>query len=757
MSMPHPMSIKIDGSDHLEFRRLSWYETLGTVPRGVVDLVSTEKAVDPKKVLGKLAKIRLQLPHDRERWFNGYVTRFARGGAVGGRYEYHAELSPWAWFLSRTADCRIFQKMKVDAVLRKVFDGHAYADFSLDLTGSYPEMDYCVQYRESDLDFVNRLCEQFGLYYWFDFTSDGHQKMQIVDVLSKHKEREGYESLPFHPATENPLDSEHVSNWQAAGQVLPGKFVAQDFNYETSSQDLVADTSVSHGYDHDDCEAFDYPGPHIDAEGGTAEAKLRCEISTADFALFDGASNAQGVTPGFTFKLTQHPDPEINNKKYLLTSVSVSMMLAAYEAHGDDIGASYSCSFTCIPATVQFRPQRRTPLPVVHGPQTAVVVGPDGEEIFTDKFGRVKVLFHWDRYGKAKKLKNNGGAIKPEDRSCWVRVAQLWAGNRFGTVFIPRIGHEVVVDFIDGDPDRPLVTGCVYNDKNLPPWLPDAPTQSGVLTRSSKGGSAANANAIRFEDKKGEEQLWIHAEKNQDIEVENDETHSVGHDRTKTVGNDETTTVKHDRTETVNNNETITIGVDRKESVGSNETIAIGANRKETVGANETITIGANRTINVGGSETAHVAMQRTHLVDINETIGIGGAQEIGIGGMQVVGIGGLQKVKIGGLQDVDVGVNQSVSVGANGSMKISNNESRDVGDNRTTSIGKDDTLKVGKNLVIDAGDSVTIKTGSASITMKKDGTIVIKGKDIKTEGSGKIDVKASNNVVIKGAKVLNN
>lgn len=754
--MPQAMSIAIDGADHLLFRHMAWTEALGEVPRAQVDLLSLEQAVDPRKLLGRLAKIRLQLPHDRERWFNGYIVRFVRGGSVGRYYEYFAEVRPWLWLLSRTADCRMFQKMKVDAVLRKVFDGHPFADFALDLTGAYPEMDYCVQYRETDLDFVQRLCERFGLYYWFDYAADGHQKLRVVDALSAHEDAPGYESLPFHAATENPLDAEYVSTWESANPVLPGKFTAQDFNYETSSLELVAEAKIDHGHEHAALEVFDYPGPFADGDGAGAEAKLRCEISDCEFATFDAVTNAQGVLAGRTFKLTQHPDPEINNKQYLVTSLSVSMQLAAYEAHGADAGASFHCGFTAIPANVQFRLPRRTRRPLVLGPQTAIVVGPDGEEIYTDKYGRIKVLFHWDRYGKGKKAKD-GAAIDSEDRSCWIRVAQLWAGNRFGTVFIPRIGHEVVVDFIDGDPDRPLVTGCVYNDKNPPPWLPDNPTQSGVLTRSSKNGTAANANAIRFEDKKGSEQLWIHAEKNQDIEVENDETHAVGRDRAKTIGNDETTEVGHDRTETVGNNETITIGVDRTESVGSNERVTVGANQTLAVGANQTVSVGANRSITVGGSESAAVALQRSHAVGANESIAVGGAQEVAIGGAQMVAIGALQAVKVGANQTLDVGNNRSVKVGAALSTEVGADESRQIGGNRSTKVAKDDALNVGKNLVIEAGDAVTIQTGSASITMKKDGTISIKGKDITIDAGGKLNAKASSDVVIKGSKVLQN
>ncbi len=331
---------------------------------------------------------------------------------------------------------------------------------------------------------------------------------------------------------------------------------------------------------------------------------------------------------GRKFKLTDHPRND-QNGEYLLVSVDYDYSDPPYES-GDGGGTHFNCRFTAIPAKQQFRPPRTTPRPVVQGIQTAVVAGPAGEEIYTDSFGRIKVKFHWDRAEENK-----------EHASCWLRVAFLAAGSGFGFVSIPRIGHEVVVDFLEGDPDRPLVTGVVYNGSNMPPWaLPDNKTQSGLLTRSSLKGSAANANAIRFEDKKGAEQVWIHAEKNQDIEVENDETHWVGHDRSKTIDHDEKTHVGHDRTE----------------SVGNNETISIGVNRTETVGSNETVSIGSNRTHTVGASETWSVALQRTHSVGVNETISVGAAQEIAIGAMQKIAVGADQSTTVGKDQSAEVG-----------------------------------------------------------------------------------------------------
>ncbi len=299
----------------------------------------------------------------------------------------------------------------------------------------------------------------------------------------------------------------------------------------------------------------------------------------------------------------------------------------------------------------QFRPRRTTPKPFVQGPQTAIVVGPSGEEIYTDDdgMGQVKVQFHWDRRGK-----------HDAKSSCWIRVSHPWAGKGWGAVALPRIGQEVVVDFLEGDPDQPIITGRVYNGEQVHPYaLPANKTQSGIKSRSSMGGNPDNFNEIRFEDKKGSEQVFIHAEKNQDIEVENDETHWVGHDRKKTIDHDETTLVKHDRTETVDNNETITVHGARTETVDKDETITIHANRTETVNKSETIT----------------VALQRTHTVGINETKTVGGAQEITVGGAagdhrrrrrRRSTSARSQTFSAGASQSINVGANQTTNVGKN-------------------------------------------------------------------------------------------
>ena len=754
------------GDSELFLESLRVSEGLSQLGGMQLNLLSEKADLAPKDLLGKPVTVTLHLPDDAQRYFHGYVTRFAMVTPRGRYFAYQAEVRPWLWFLNRTTDCRIFQDLSVPDIVKKVFDDHAgVAQVKLKLFRSYRPWTYCVQYRESDFQFVTRLLEREGIYWYFEH-SDGKHELVLMDALSAHDPITGETSLRYIEDPANaPPDEQYVSGWQFAQQVKTGKTALTSYDFERPATSLLVDASHSRPHDQADAECFDFQGDYIQSADGKQFAEDWLDEYQCRHHVLSGDGNAMGLEAGRTFKLVKHPRDD-QNAEYLLTQVEIEAHVAVFDAGGS--GSTYKVKFDAIPSDQQFRPPRRTPKPFVQGPQTAVVVGPSGDEIFTDKYGRVKVQFHWDRYGK-----------KDEKSSCWVRVSQPWAGQNFGFVHIPRIGQEVVISFLEGDPDQPLITGRVYNAQQMPPWdLPANATQSGVLSRSSKGGAYANANAIRFEDKKGSEELWLHAEKDQLTEVENDETKWVGHDRTKTIDHDETVHVKHDRTETVDNNETITIGVDRTESVGNNEKITIGvnrtesvganeditigANRTETVGANETINIGANRSITVGASETATVALQRTHTVGVNETIAIGAAQEIAIGAAQTIAVGATQSITVGATQSITVGATQSVSVGGGQSLDVGGDQSlsvggaqaNSVGKERSTTVSQDDSLNVGKNLVINAGDSILIKAGNASISLKKDGSIVIKGKDIMLDGSGKINVKASGDVKVKGSKI---
>ena len=760
------------GEDVLLFRQMTAREELGRLSEFHLDLLSENESIKMEDVLGKKITVKMALREGGERFFNGYVSRFAQIERVQGLAHYEATLKPWLWFLTRTADCRIFQDKTIPEIIKEIFRDHGFSDFKESLNRSYKPKVYCVQYRETDFNFVSRLMEQEGMYYFFEHEDDKHT-LVMADSYSSHRAINP-ESIPYLHADELAVrERDHISEWFVSQEIQPGAFALNDFDFEkpraSASGSLKVKSLQKREHALADYEIYDYPGEYTESGDGESYAKTWLEALQTQHEQTRGSGDARGLAVGGLFKLTEYPR-EDQNREYLITSANYSFGVESYESGGGS-GINFNCNFQTIPSKQPYRAARITPKPMVQGPQTAIVVGKAGEEIWTDKYGRVKVQFHWDRYGKA-----------DENSSCWVRASHPWAGKNWGAIAIPRMGQEVIIDFLEGDPDQPIITGRVYNADQMPPWdLPANATQSGVLSRSSKGGSAANANAIRMEDKKGAEQLWIHAERNQDIEVENDETHWVGHDRKKTIDNDETTLVKHDRTETVGNNEKITIGVDRTEKVGSNETIGVGLHRSVTVGA----------------TETKKVALQRTHLVGANETIGVIGAQEIGIGVFQAIVVGAYQTTKVGGYQNNTIGVSQtnkigtaqtntigaaqsttvgaaqstkvtadrsinvggaqSVDVKGKASMKIGADESRAVTGGRSSSIGKDDSLKITNNLVIDAGDSVTIKTGSASISMKKDGTITIKGKDITIDGSGKINVKADGDIVMKGSKILQN
>ena len=385
----------------------------------------------------------------------------------------------------------------------------------------------------------------------------------------------------------------------------------------------------------------------------------------------------------------------------------------------------FQCSFTALPVGEMYRPARRTPKPFVQGPQTAVVVGPAGDEIYTDSYGRVKVQFHWDRYGK-----------KDAASSCWVRVSSPWAGKSFGFMQVPRIGQEVVVDFLEGDPDQPLITGRVYNAEQMPPWaLPASATQSGILTRSSKTGAYGNANALRFEDKMGAEQLWLHAERDQLTEVEHDEAKWVGNDRTKTIDHDETVHVKHDRTETVDNDETITVHHDRRERVDRDEAISIGRDRTESVGADEKITIGDNRTEHVGVNETITIGANRTEKVGANESVHIGANRSVTVGGIKTETITLAKALSIGLGYQTTVGGAMNTSVGLA--------QFEQVGLIKNVLVGQSYTVNVGASYKLTATDSITLQVGDSVLVMRSDGSITMNGVQLDLVASKHMGLEA--------------
>ncbi|HET7868468.1 MAG TPA: type VI secretion system tip protein TssI/VgrG, partial [Burkholderiaceae bacterium] len=674
----------------------------------VLTLASDKQDIAPEELLGKSVTVVMQL-RDAPRYFNGYVTAFAFTGHEGRNFRYTAMVRPWLWFLSRTRDCRVFpddgKPMSVPDIVRAVFAQHGQLpdyEFKLIDEGSYRKRPYCVQYRESDFNFVARLLEEEGIYWYFEH-SNGHHKLMLVNSSAAHKCSAGYETLPYYDTAEMaPPNTEYVFDGSFTRAVKAGQVALASYDFERpSAHDLKVGQVEQREHALSDYEHFDFDGhPYITEADGKHYAQVRLNEQQCRHAMIKGCSNAHGLAEGHLFSLSKHPSDACNSQ-YLCVSTGIIAQIAAYEA-GSGAGA-LTCSFTAIPAKQQFAPPRRTIKPHVQGPQTAVVVGPPGEEIHTDKYGRVKVQFHWDRYGK-----------KNELSSFWVRVSHPWAGKNFGMVDIPRIGQEVVVDFLEGDPDQPLITGRVYNAEQMHPWdLPANATQSGILTRSSKGGGYGNANAIRFEDKKGAEQLWIHAEKNQDIEVENDETHSVGHDRTKTVDHDEITHVKHDRTETVGHDEIITIHHDRKERVDNDEIISIGNDHTETIGGS------LQSTVNKTKSET--VLLNSAETVGLAEELTIGGLYQVTVGAAHNTTVGAAHALEvvgasgelIGGSKTLAVGGDHSQTVRGQQNVRITGDRSLDVQGKQDQTIKGAHTFKA-KRIAITAEEELVLTVGSA-------------------------------------------
>ncbi len=725
--MANVMEIVTPLAEDLLFHGMHAREELGRLGEYQIDLLSPKGELDPDAILAKAVSVKLALPDEGTHYFNGYVTRFSQHGKYGRYHRYMAVVRPWFWFLTRTADCRIFQDRTVPQILEKVFADHGVADVTFELTATYRKWTYCVQYRETDFNFVSRLMEHEGIYYYFSHTTD-QNTMVITDSYSGHAPFPKYAELPFiAPERLARADIEHVTTWEFGREVQPGVYVHDDYDLERPSVELRTKKSFPRGHALSSAEVFDYPGTYVLKPHGEQYAGVRIEEFASQYEVAQATSNARGVAPGCLFSLTDHPRTD-QNREYLIRAVSYDLEFSAYEGVPEPGGASYRCSFSAMSSKEPFRSRRTTPKPFVQGPQTAVVVGPAGDEIHTDKYGRVKVQFHWDRLGE-----------HDENSSCWIRVSHPWAGKNWGAVATPRIGQEVIVDFLEGDPDQPIITGRVYNAEQMPPFgFPAGAVLSGVKSNTHKG---SGYNELSMDDTAGTEKITIHAQFDMNTTVE--------HDQTSTIHNNRTDRVDVDDAESVGNNQTCDVGVDQTTTVGSNQSLTVGANRTKKVGVNETITVGGNRESTVSRSESATVMLQRTHTVGINETISVGAAQEVTVGGMQ--------SITVGANQSTSVGANQSTDVGKNASMNIGKDESRQVGGLRTTQVGKDDTVKVGKNLVVDAGDSVMIKTGDASILMKKDGTITIKGKNITINGSGKINVKASGDLVMKGSKIGQN
>jgi type VI secretion system secreted protein VgrG len=486
------------GPDQFYLTGFSGQEQISGLFHYRLELRSGGVDVDPAALLGQKATVTLQYASGQPRHINGVITRFTQSGTGTA---YVAELRPWLWQLGLTLDSQVFQNLSVPDIIEKVFGAFGLTDFKRSLLATYNPREYCVQYQESALDFVSRLMEEEGICYFFEHTADKHT-LVLADAGGAHQACPGLDPLAWDDGSRSwPVD-DVVRDLEFGQQLVPGTATVNDYNFETPDASLK--TQAQAGGATDQWDRYEYPAGFAKTPAGESIASLR--LATAEFAQeqMSGVTNCRGLAAGYKFTLRSYPRSAAN-REYTLQELNLTADQSGLRA-----------SFVAFPSTTTFRPARVTPKPVIAGAQTALVVGKEGEEIWTDKYGRVMVQFPWDRVGK-----------KDEQSSCWIRVAQAWSGKAWGSVFLPRIGQEVVVSFLEGNPDRPLITGAVYNASQVPPYsLPDHQTVSTVMTQSSKEGQGGY-NEIRFQDLTGKEELLLRAQKDQCSWIGNIQVESV--------------------------------------------------------------------------------------------------------------------------------------------------------------------------------------------------------------------------------------
>ena len=550
------------GKDLL-FRSLHGREELGRPSEFELSALATRSDIKSSDLLGKSVTVKLELVKGGFRYFNGYVTRFAQGTTLGRYYEYRMTVCAWLWFLTRTADCRIFQEKTVPEILKEVFADHKMAVFEDGLTATYSQREYCVQYRETDFAFDSRLMEEEGIFYYFEH-SDGKHTLKLVDSDSGYKKLEKASIAYYPPGRALHGDEEYIQAFRQDQRIQPGTVALHSFDCFKPKADLGVKAKNVQQHEHADYEVFDYAGDYIQADHGDHYVRLRVDELHSEFDRAEAECNVREIEVGRLFDFTNAPRRD-QEREYLIVSAEWELQNNTYETNTDE-DAIYRCTMTVLQSRQQFRPARTTPRPTMGGPQTAVVVGAAGDEIYCDKHGRVKVQFHWDRYGK-----------RDENSSCWMRVSQPWAGKDWGTVSIPRIGQEVIVDFLEGDPDQPLIIGRVYNGDNMPPYvLPGAAVVSGIKTKTHKG---AGYNEISLDDTKGKEKVTIHAQY------------------------DMATTAKHDQTITIGNDETVKVGAKRTVTVGGADKLDVTGSQTISVSGAIKITSPVSITLEVGGSQ----------------------------------------------------------------------------------------------------------------------------------------------------------
>jgi len=582
------------GDDDLLLDSFVGVERVSDPFRFVLRVLSTNLNLDIQSLLNQPVVLTFHWADGGERNIHGNIClmKLVESGS-DGMTAYEAHIVPWFWFLTLFSDCRIFQNMTVPDIVEAVFKGRGFTNFKSQLQSSYTAREYCVQYRETDFNFVSRLLEEEGIFYFFEHTASEHTLVLADDVsaFAVGPNLPSGGSVQFAPSTGGSVDDDVVFTLEAEYRVTTGTASLNDYDFTKPNASLFTTLASPQSG-----EAYDYPGKYTLVDNGQTYARIRLEELEVGISTVRGQSNCMGFASGYEFTLEGH-FRDSANIAYSLLMVEHSGRNASYLS-GQLSPFEYTNSFEAIPNSVPFRPARRARKPVIEGTQTAVVVGKAGEEIWTDQYGRVIVQFFWDRIG-----------TDNENSSCWIRVAQGWAGNQWGFLCIPRIGHEVIVSFLEGDPDRPIITGSVYNASQMPPYtLPDYQTKSTWKSMSSKGGGGFNE--LRFEDNKGSEQIFIHAEKDLHQRIKNDRYETIlqdahldiTNDQFEQVGGDSHVQVKGDQNNKIGGTYSLNSGQDHQEKAGTNFAVEAGTELHLKAGMNLVIESGTTLTLKVGGN-----------------------------------------------------------------------------------------------------------------------------------------------------------
>jgi type VI secretion system secreted protein VgrG len=583
------------GENALALMQFSAIEGLSELFEFRIEAASEQAGLDFASALGNGSSITLNTQDDKKRYFHGVMTEARWAGTQEDLYIYQLVLRPWLWLLTRTSDCKIFaQKSPID-IIKQVFSDRGFSDFRDATSGSPPTLEYCVQYRETDFNFVCRLMEEYGVYYFFEHSDDKHT-LVLADAKSSHKRVPGLSSLAYNPiADAGRREKQYLETWSLGRRAQSGVFVLEDYGYKKPSANLLAQSQNPGGYAHDSMEIFDYTYSYVDTEGknlvdqdvGEKLAKYKLEAVQSLDKRRSSVGAAASLFPGGLITLERHPEGG-ENREYLITHCTHDFAAETYRSgSGSELG--YIGNYEMTPSDHQFRALLITRKPEIVGYQSALVIKKDGgPEIDVDKDGRILVQFYWDR----KK--------KPSRR---VRVAQIWAGSNRGALFTPRVGDEVLIAYEEGDPDRPIVLGSVYNGANtVPMTLPDKKVKSGILTLSSTGGGGYNM--LLFDDTRGAENVKLRTQKDLKFKALHDQEIKIGNDRTDKVGNN--------IDQTVGTNHTINVGTKYALTAGSQIVLTVGAS---TITMDpSTITLKAP-TINVTGDALVSISAP---LVKIN-------------------------------------------------------------------------------------------------------------------------------------------